>query len=447
MGLSQRVWKGSLGLVAVAIVAYVLGALTVSLRTFPYPQLLRPPFTALRAYQNRSATIASPLQSNQWFPARTPKTGVTRYSPDNTHGDYTFYAEQTTAARLVDMEGNVVHQWELPFRDVWPDPPHVDRLPPEDFIFWRAELFPNGDVIAIYTTLAGTPYGHGLVRIDQDSNVVWRFPDCTHHDFELQPDGSLWVLSHNFRDTSSEAIPGFPQFPPTILKDDLVHLSSDGKEIDRIDLLEAFADSKYREMLAMFDQQTNNPASGQTAWDVLHANAVTRIDNRFARHHDFAEPGQLMVSFRGFDAIALVDVKSERIVWASRGFWWNQHDPDPLPNGNIMVFDNHGYGGLGGHSRILEFNPADNSIAWSYSGDRNDPFWTRRRGSQQVLPNQNLLVTSTEAGRIFEITRRGQVVWEYFNPTRRTDADGTEYIGIVCSGRRYAADELTFLQD
>jgi outer membrane protein assembly factor BamB len=200
-------------------------------------------------------------------------------------------------------------------------------------------------------------------------------------------------------------------------------------------------------MIEMFDQRTNNPASGQTAWDILHANAISRIGANFAEHHHFAEAGQLLVSFRGFDAIALVDPEAERVVWAARGFWWNQHDPDPLPNGNILVFDNHGHGGLGGGSRIVEFDPADNRIVWSYAGDADSHFWSRRRGTQQRLPNGNVLITSTEEGRLFEVTRDGEIVWNFYNPVRRRDQEGTEHVGIVNSGRRYSPEQLPFLSE
>jgi hypothetical protein len=244
-----------------------------------------------------------------------------------------------------------------------------------------------------------------------------------------------------------DPLDGFPQMPRTILTDYAVHLSGEAKQLQRIDLLEALAESEYREMAEMFDQKSSNPASGQTAWDLLHTNAITRIGEDFAEHHAFARAGQLLVSFRGLDAVALVDPDKERVVWASRGWWWNQHDPDPLPNGNILVFDNHGHGGLGGASRIVEFDPSTHAIVWAYAGSDDKPFWSRRRGTQQHLPNGNVLITSTEEGRLFEVTRAGKIVWNFQNPIRRTNDEGTEFVGIVNSGRRYSPEQLPFLSE
>ena len=42
-----------------------------------------------------------------------------------------------------------------------------------------------------------------------------------------------------------------------------------------------------------------------------------------------------------------------------------QHAPTPLPNGNLLIFDN---GTLRGYSRVIELNPLTEEIAWEYDG-------------------------------------------------------------------------------
>ena len=39
-----------------------------------------------------------------------------------------------------------------------------------------------------------------------------------------------------------------------------------------------------------------------------------------------------------------------------------------------------------------------------------------RMGNSQRLPNGNTLITESSFGRFFEVTREGEVVWEYVNP-------------------------------
>jgi hypothetical protein len=37
-------------------------------------------------------------------------------------------------------------------------------------------------------------------------------------------------------------------------------------------------------------------------------------------------------------------------------------------------------------------------------------------GGIEALPNGNVLITESERGRAFEITRDGDIVWEFYNP-------------------------------
>ena len=41
--------------------------------------------------------------------------------------------------------------------------------------------------------------------------------------------------------------------------------------------------------------------------------------------------------------------------------------------------------------------------------------FSRVKGMHQTLENGNLLITETEAGRVFEVDELGDVVWEYIN--------------------------------
>jgi hypothetical protein len=110
-----------------------------------------------------------------------------------------------------------------------------------------------------------------------------------------------------------------------------------------------------------------------------------------------------------------------------------------------MVFDNLGNRGSGGRSRILEWNPQTGAIPWCYRGNRKHPFESDVRGGQQLLPNQNVLITESNTGRIFEVTRQGKIAWEY----RTTDRPGKnhEMVGVICGAVRHAPDELTFLAE
>jgi hypothetical protein len=47
-------------------------------------------------------------------------------------------------------------------------------------------------------------------------------------------------------------------------------------------------------------------------------------------------------------------------------------------------------------------------VAWN--------FFSPRMGCAQRLPNGNTLITESSFGRFFEVTKEGEIVWEYVNP-------------------------------
>jgi hypothetical protein len=81
----------------------------------------------------------------------------------------------------------------------------------------------------------------------------------------------------------------------------------------------------------------------------------------------------------------------------------------------MLVLDNQG---LVEHSRVLEFDPFSQQIHWSFSGAADAPFFTRTCGSVQRLSNGNTLITESDAGRAFEVTRDKRIVWEFVSPHR-----------------------------
>jgi hypothetical protein len=110
-------------------------------------------------------------------------------------------------------------------------------------------------------------------------------------------------------------------------------------------------------------------------------------------------------------------------------------DPDILPNGNILLFDNFGrFKFANGESRVLEFDPRDMKIAWQYDGDAAYPLDSSIRSGQQRLANGNTLIIESNGGRVVEVTPRGEIVWEFINPVRGGEANGL--VPIVASAER-----------
>lgn len=366
---------------------------------------------------------------------RHPRSGVLRHDRARAFDGYTLFTSgHAPAAFLIDMDGNVVHQWRLPFSQAWPDPPHVDAPLGDGFVFWRkAHLFPNGDVIAVFEASGDTPYGYGMIKVDKDSKLLWRYAERTHHDVDVGPDGRIYALIHHFEHTP---LPDAPLLQSPYLSDSLVVLSPEGVELQRISIPHAFVDSPYERLLQTVGEH-------HPSWDAWHTNGVDAVTPRQADLFPFLAAGDALISIRSLDLLAAISTVSGKVSWAMTGPWHRQHDPDLLPNGHLMVFDNTGHAGPGGLSRIIEVDPGDARIAWQYAGSAEEPFETFGKGSQQRLPNDNVLITESYQGRVFEIDREGEIVWEFVNPTR---VEATpERIAVLCWAQRHGASDLPFL--
>ncbi|MFC6658292.1 arylsulfotransferase family protein [Roseibium salinum] len=314
------------------------------------------------------------------------------------------------SAYLIDAEGNVVHEWSRPFSTVWsPGKGDLQQPQPDSHVYFRhAHAFPNGDLLAIYEGVGDTPYGYGMVKLNRDSEVLWSYFGRTHHQFSVAPDGKIYALTHAFMDDQTDRL-GHLHNPR--LEDFLVVLSPEGEELEKFRLVTALMDSRYRHMLYT--------VSGFALGDPLHANSVKYIDADLARNFAPGKEGQILMSFREATGLAILDPATGEITWATRGPWLGQHDPDILPNGNILLFDNYGnFSDTAGVSRVLEFDPVTMNIVWRYQGSDETPLESRIRSDQQRLPNGNTLITESNGGRIIEVNRAGETVWEYVNPVR-----------------------------
>lgn len=425
----------------IAVLAFIAGAFTARFDTFPYPQLFASAFDSLEEVGGHVQVGEPSLEAiNFWHERLSDEEGLVTHVPDKSFSGYTFYTSaHFHGALLLDVDGEPVHQWELDFEEVWPDPPHVESVSARR-IYWRsAHLYPNGDVLVQFYAAGATPYGYGLAKVDRDSELLWSYPRNVHHDMYVAEDGTIYTIDQAFRDTREDPVPGNEHLDPELLEDFIVKLSPEGEELQRVAVFDALASSGYQHVISLHTLGREEGAS----WDPLHTNSLTLLSEEFAAHHELFEPGQVMISMRSIDTVAVVDMDDERVVWANRGFWFHQHDPDVLDNGNLLIFDNRGHLGPSGGSRLLEVDPITMRLEWMYAGTPQEPFFSEIRSNQQVLPNGNLLINEHNTGRIFEITRDHKIVWEYHNPYSQEEW-GVEYVAATSSARRFAADELSF---
>lgn len=416
---------------AIALLTFLAGAFIVLHKLPPYP-VLKAAYQAGAALYVQRTDYSDPLKTDLWFDARAPQRGVTINQVSKTYPGLTLFTSGHDAvASLLDMDGRIVHQWRKPFSEVWDETSVVSRPRSDQFVYFdKAHVFPNGDILAVYIGVGDTPWGLGLVKLDKDSNVIWKFLERVHHDVEVGADGRIYTLTHRMRQKRLEE---HRFLEPPFIEDFLVILSPDGTVEKKVSLTEALARSPYGRFTATVPHFALQ--------DPLHTNAVEPIEGEGARNFPFAEEGNVLLSFRESGLIATFDPRQKVFTWGTRGPWIGQHDPDLLPNGNLLLFDNNGSVGPDGLSRVLELDPKTMQIVWSYGGTPTEPLESVLRSEQQRLPNGNTLITESDGGRLLEVTPGGEIVWQYLNPVR-ADLEGTERIAIVSGGRRFALSEF-----
>jgi hypothetical protein len=321
--------------------------------------------------------------------------GVTVYDTSRVWDGLNFYTSGHMAgAVLMDMDGEVLHEWRHSFIDAWRAGPGGE--PPgssKGSGFWRrAYLFDNGDVLAIFD-------GHAIIKVDKDSHLLWARFGGFHHDMDVMEDGRIYTLLRE-----PVIIPRInPDHP--VLEEFVVILDENGNELKRVSQLAAIERAGRLDLLQGMKDEG----------DIFHTNTIEVLDGSLADRIPGFDAGNVLISIRELDNIEVIDMDAGVVVWALEGPWLKQHQPTVLPNGHMLIFDN---GGSRGQSRVLEFDPETLEIVWVYKGDEDNVFYSATCGSEQRLPNGNTLITETDRGRAFEVTHEGEIVWEFINPAQ-----------------------------
>jgi hypothetical protein len=313
--------------------------------------------------------------------------GLSHHDVKKASPGYTLYTPMSAPAfYLIDMGGNVVHEWAAP----------------SGTKSFYATLLENGNLLAKLgdgTEVFGELGGNSALTLemDWDGNVVWEYQDTlTHHDHVRRSNGNtIVVISDVLNSDDASKInggaPGTEADDGTIRGERLKEITPDGQVVwewrafDSLDL----------------DADVLPPTGPRSTW--LHCNALEELPD-----------GNLLMSFNRLSRLMIIDKSTGNVKWRMNGdITNNQHNPTMLANGNILVFDN---GGLRNHSRVIEIVPETQEIAWEYTGAPPDSFFSFNISGAQRLPNGNTLICEGRSGRMFEVTQEKEVVWEFINP-------------------------------
>lgn len=398
--------------ISLALVSYAIGVATGEFGLPPHA-LLGELWAANKDWQEHWRSNLGIEPTRHLGESRHQAGGVVRHVQEKTSAGVTLLEsmfDQEVGLRLIDLEGNTIHTWPARFSEIFPNPEIIDAkwgLPINNWavLIHGAALYPNGDVLFNFPDL-------GLVRMNACGDVEWKLPVYPHHSISIADDGNIWVPGARYHDQRSADFAGMA--PP--FRDDLIlKISPDGEILRQWSILKILYDNDLAGALFPIGLEA---FKDEPMTDVLHANDVETLSAKDAPAFTLFEAGDALVSIRNLNLLVVFDPDTNVVKWAQTGPWLRQHDPDFLPDGRILVFDNRddeAGGRLLGGSRLLAVDPVSRDVETLYEGTESEPFFTAGRGKADLLGNGNFLVTETQYGRVFEVTPDGEIVWSFIN--------------------------------
>ncbi len=391
-------------------------------------------------------------------------TGVSLYKPEKCYNGYTLYPCPGGGAIIIDMHGNEIRRFE-----------QITGFP--------LKMLPNGHLMgSLREVKNGLQDMDGLVEIDWDGKIVWE-SSCAlshrqHHDFqregsptgyfstpEQEPKingGKTLILCH-------ETVRQPSISDRELLDDVIVETDSEGNILWRWQASQHIDEFGFspEQRKTIYNWPNFDPRTGSCDW--FHINCASWLgDNPWYRQGDSRfHPENIIFGSREGCVMGIIDHTDGHLVWRlgpdfseneklmAIGWIIGQHHVHMIPaglpgEGNILLFDNGGAAGYSvptpfnptgnkaihrDYSRILEINPVTLEVVWKYSAAEGGyfaplegfRFSSKLVSSAQRLPNGNTLITEGVDGRIFEVTKEHELVWEFTNPVFNGQGNGSAF--------------------
>jgi len=254
-----------------------------------------------------------------------------------------------------------------------------------------------------------------FAKFSFNDEVVWEKDTPIPHNILVTEEGSIITFTKEVHDYNGRDV----EF------DIIVEYSADGQELSRWSTWDNLEKLKKFHRRLELDQASHKQIPdahrlNKSVWgghyDYYHLNYLQLLpETPLSSKYDAFRGSNWLISFRHGSMIFILDQDTKDVVWRAiydqvEGNLEGQHSPQMLSNGRILVFDNGRYRNF---SRVIELDPVTLEVVWEY---KDKDFFTLSQGHAQRLSNGNTLITESEKGRVFEVTREGEVVWEYYHP-------------------------------
>jgi hypothetical protein len=393
-------------------------------------------------------------------------TGTTVYLPEKAWSGYTIFQAAEVGALLIDMSGKEVHLWKglrgfpnkiLPGGYVTGSTKERDPKYGFQDEIDLVQVDWDGNIV----------WRFNRYEFIEDPGYEPQWMARVHHDYQREgnpvgyyapgqnprTDGGRTLLLVHRNVTNPEIS------DKRLLDDVLIEVDWEGNILWEWAVSDHFEELGFDEAAknVLFRDPNSRHFGGNTGGDWMHINSASWVGpNKFYDAGDERfHPDNIIWDARESNIIAITDRKTGKIVWQLgpdfskpevRHLGWiiGQHHAHIIPRGlpgegNLLVYDNGGWGGYGlpnpsspyglknalrDYSRVLEINPVTLEIEWQYTPTEagflapldSYRFYSPYISSAQRLPNGNTLITEGADGRIFEVTREHELVWEYISP-------------------------------
>lgn len=320
----------------------------------------------------------------------------------------------SNALRLIRRDGSVVAEWPVDYFTLFPDRSYKPGAPVKSILsdIHGAEIHPNGDVAFNFEYL-------GTVKMDRCGTVLWTRASQTHHSLEIAPDGGYWVLDR--RTTPGDDL-SYSPLAGRYAEDLAEKLSADGEVEWSFSIPRMQFDGGMKAILTTSFRTQNDREYRDR--ELIHANRLTMLRPEMAAAFPMFAAGDLLISDKFSNAIAVHDGKTGALKWFQVGPFLQQHDAEFRADGKITLFNNNAfddaeyqYGSPAEThlSNIMAVDPATGATEVIYGDREGEQLFSIIRGHHQSLPGGGILITEFSGGRVLEVDAERKTVWEFVN--------------------------------
>lgn len=191
---------------------------------------------------------------------------------------------------------------------------------------------------------------------------------------------------------------------------------------------------------------TRNTLPVDVYFEFSHLNAISEIPpNILEPVLPYMKRGNLLVTFNGIGGVIIFDPLLKKIehIFDNRFLElgeYGYHDAQILPNGHLLLYKNINNAGPEEYTTINEYDILLKRKAWTFRLQEPNFKLNKINGTVQLLNNGNLVLSDNSfGGRVLEMNRSGEILWQKFNE-RRDEETGLPV--MVYRAKKIAADDF-----